>query len=49
MNHGCLIVLLGGRYGQSKTVYIWRFIVQDTIDSKIYDERHRDWDSAMKS
>jgi len=36
------------RYGQEKTVYIWRFIVEDTIDAKIYGERHRDWNAAMK-
>lgn len=27
------------RYGQTKTVHIWRFIARDTIDSEIYEER----------
>ena len=36
------------RYGQEKTVRIWRFIVDDTIDAKIFQERHKDWDDHMK-
>jgi len=36
------------RYGQEKTVRIWRFIVEDTIDAKIFEERHKDWDEHMK-
>ena len=27
------------RYGQSKTVYIWRFLTKDTIDVDIYEAR----------
>jgi SNF2 family DNA or RNA helicase len=36
------------RYGQTKKVEIWRYIVQDTIDEKIFNERHRDWVADMK-
>ena len=36
------------RYGQTKKVEIWRYIVQDSIDEKIYNDRHRDWDALMK-
>jgi len=36
------------RYGQRKTVFIHRYIVRDTIDETIFEERHRDWDAAMK-
>ncbi len=27
------------RYGQTKTVYIWRFLTKDTIDVDIYEAR----------
>jgi SNF2 family DNA or RNA helicase len=27
------------RYGQTKTVYIWRFLTRDTIDVDIYEAR----------
>ena len=27
------------RYGQLKTVYVWRFLVQDSIDTTIFEER----------
>ena len=36
------------RYGQTKKVEIWRYIVQDSIDEKIFNDRHRDWDALMK-
>lgn len=36
------------RYGQNKVVHIWRYIVENTIDQKIFDERHRAWDDGMK-
>jgi hypothetical protein len=34
------------RYGQSKTVHVWRFIVSDTMDETIHKERVR---AAMRS
>ena len=27
------------RYGQKKTVYVWRFLAEDTIDTQIYSQR----------
>ena len=27
------------RYGQKKTVYLWRFLVEDTIDTEIFEKR----------
>lgn len=27
------------RYGQTKTVYVWRFLTKDTIDFDIYEAR----------
>ncbi|KAG5191770.1 hypothetical protein JKP88DRAFT_204605 [Tribonema minus] len=37
------------RYGQNKTVFIWRYLAADTIDTTIYEDRTRKWDDGMKS
>jgi len=36
------------RYGQKKTVHVWRFLAADTMDTQIYNQRSRDWDDGMK-
>ena len=29
------------RYGQKKTVYCWRFLAEDSIDTEIYEQRKK--------
>jgi len=36
------------RYGQKKMVHVWRFLALDTMDTKIFEERSREWDHYMK-
>jgi len=37
------------RYGQEKTVHVWRFIANATIDVDILRQRSRAWDHDMKT
>jgi SNF2 family DNA or RNA helicase len=30
------------RYGQTKTVHIWRYLAKDTVDEEIYNERRQE-------